>query len=404
MTIVGGTYLEESVYDNWKELYGSGWRATKFLSHFVEKIKFCTYIDKNYLSVLEYDPLVSNGSVELDLKEINKTLSFKYFNTLSSPKINPSLIDLNNTKNEIFNVSDDVVLRFGFLEGDVKVNSKKVVYDPQSSHSPKLYFDNGSIADELLMVLNLNEAKLLSGKNNIEDMQDSLLVKTTVAVVVKLGPLGGAIISHEGIKYYSAYRTDNVFSIGTGDIFATMLCYYWAIKNETIEKSVENASKAVSVYSSSKCLYIEDNFLDNKFNNLPTYNNIKNKEKNIYIAGPFFNMQQRWLIEEIRNNLMGYNIEIFSPFHNIGRGLASEVVHRDIEGINQSKVMLAALDGLDSGTIFEIGYARAKNIPVVIYVENESEEDLKMMEGTGCDIESNYTTAIYKTIWYALEN
>ena len=115
-------------------------------------------------------------------------------------------------------------------------------------------------------------------------------------------------------------------------------------------------------------------------------------------------MQQRWLIEEIRNNLMGYNIEIFSPFHNIGRGLASEVVHKDIEGINQSKVMLAALDGLDSGTIFEIGYARAKNIPVVIYVENESEEDLKMMEGTGCDIESNYTTAIYKTIWYALEN
>ena len=79
MTIVGGTYLEESVYDNWKELYGSGWRATKFLSHFVEKIKFCTYIDKNYLSVLEYDPLVSSGSVELDLKEINKTLSFKYF-------------------------------------------------------------------------------------------------------------------------------------------------------------------------------------------------------------------------------------------------------------------------------------------------------------------------------------
>jgi nucleoside 2-deoxyribosyltransferase len=83
---------------------------------------------------------------------------------------------------------------------------------------------------------------------------------------------------------------------------------------------------------------------------------------------------------------MGYNIEIFSPFHNIGRGLASEVVHKDIEGINQSKVMLAALDGLDSGTIFEIGYARAKNIPVVIYVENESEEDLKMMEGAGDDV------------------
>ncbi|BAK71722.1 hypothetical protein AF80_06430 [Aliarcobacter butzleri L355] len=404
MTIIGGTYLEESIYDHWRELYGSGWRAVKTLSPFVEKIKFCTYIDKKYLSILEYDPLVSNDSVELDIKEIDKTLSFKYFNTLSTPKITPSLIDLNNTKNEMFNISDDVVLRFGLLEGDVKVNSKKVVYDPQSSHSPKSYFENGSNADELLMVLNLNEAKLLSGKNNIEDMKDSLLEKNTVAVIVKLGPLGGAIITNEGIEYYPAYRTDNVFSIGTGDVFATMLCYYWAVKNETIKKSVENASKAVSVYSSTKSLYIQDNFLENKFNDLPTYDNIKNKEKHIYIAGPFFNMQQRWLIEEIRNNLMGYNIEIFSPFHDIGRGLASEVVHRDIEGINQSKVVLATLDGLDSGTIFEIGYARAKNIPVVIYVENESVEDLKMMEGTECDIESNYTTAIYKAIWYALEN
>lgn len=404
MTIVGGTYLEELTYDYWKELYGSGWRAVNTLSSFLGKIRFCTYIDKKHLSVLEYDPLVSNGTVELDIKEIERTLAFEYFNTLSTPKIRPSLIDLDNSKNEIFNVSDDVVLRFGLLEGDAKVDAKKVVYDPQSSHSPKLYFDNGSTAGELLMVLNLNEAKLLSGKNKIEDMKDSLLVKNTTAVVVKLGPLGGAIITNEGIEYYPVYRTNNVFSIGTGDVFATMLCYFWAVKNETINKSVEYASKAVSIYSSTKSLYIKDNFLENKFNNLPTFDNIKNKEKQIYIAGPFFNMQQRWLIEEIRNNLMGHNIEIFSPFHNIGRGLASEVVHKDIEGINQSKVMIAALDGLDSGTIFEIGYARARNIPVVIYVENESEEDLKMMEGTGCDIESDYTTAIYKTIWYALEN
>jgi nucleoside 2-deoxyribosyltransferase len=63
--------------------------------------------------------------------------------------------------------------------------------------------------------------------------------------------------------------------------------------------------------------------------------------------------------------------------------------------------MFAVCDGLDSGTIYEVGYARALQKPVLIYCEALKSEDLKMMEGSGCQIFNDYVTAIYQTAWTA---
>ena len=76
---------------------------------------------------------------------------------------------------------------------------------------------------------------------------------------------------------------------------------------------------------------------------------------------------------------------------------------KDIEALNACDCVFAIIDGLDSGTLFEIGYAVAKGKKVVAYVENETDGALKMLKGTGCDIQSDFTTAIYKTCWYASE-
>jgi nucleoside 2-deoxyribosyltransferase len=54
--------------------------------------------------------------------------------------------------------------------------------------------------------------------------------------------------------------------------------------------------------------------------------------------------------------------------------------------------------------LFEIGYAIAKKIPVIVYVESESAESIKMLEGTNCLIERDLTTAIYKCLWLLAEN
>jgi nucleoside 2-deoxyribosyltransferase len=49
-----------------------------------------------------------------------------------------------------------------------------------------------------------------------------------------------------------------------------------------------------------------------------------------------------------------------------------------------------------------MGYAKALGKPVVMYTENESEEDKKMMEGSHCILCDDFVTAIYRMVWEAV--
>ncbi len=92
-------------------------------------------------------------------------------------------------------------------------------------------------------------------------------------------------------------------------------------------------------------------------------------------------------------------MKVFSPWHDVGHGIASEVVSKDLQALEQSAIVFAILDGLDSGTLFEIGYAVKKGIPIIGYVESESSESIKMLEGTNCLLERDLTTSLYKCFW-----
>jgi nucleoside 2-deoxyribosyltransferase len=92
-------------------------------------------------------------------------------------------------------------------------------------------------------------------------------------------------------------------------------------------------------------------------------------------------------------------VAVFSPLHDVGRGSASEVARKDLEGLDACDAVLAVLNGGDTGTIFEIGYAIARSKPVVALAQNVRPEDLKMPEGTGCHIAGDFVTAIYQAVW-----
>ncbi|VBE96308.1 nucleoside 2-deoxyribosyltransferase [Burkholderia pseudomallei] len=64
-------------------------------------------------------------------------------------------------------------------------------------------------------------------------------------------------------------------------------------------------------------------------------------------------------------------------------------------------VVFAILDGLDAGTIFEVGYARSKNIPVYALAQAVNDEDLKMVVGTDCKLFFDFVTALHHTAWKA---
>jgi nucleoside 2-deoxyribosyltransferase len=61
--------------------------------------------------------------------------------------------------------------------------------------------------------------------------------------------------------------------------------------------------------------------------------------------------------------------------------------------------VFAILNGLDAGTIFEVGYAVKKGIPVVCLAQNVGAENLKMVEGTSCEVVDDFVSALYRTVW-----
>jgi len=61
--------------------------------------------------------------------------------------------------------------------------------------------------------------------------------------------------------------------------------------------------------------------------------------------------------------------------------------------------VFAILNGLDTGTVFEVGYAVRKGIPVVALAQNVKDEDLKMLTGTGCTVLDDFASALYQAVW-----
>jgi nucleoside 2-deoxyribosyltransferase len=119
----------------------------------------------------------------------------------------------------------------------------------------------------------------------------------------------------------------------------------------------------------------------------------------VYLASPFFTLGERWVVEEALRGLQELGLKVFSPFHEIGPGIANVVAPADIAGIDASDRVFAVLDGTDSGTLFEVGYAVAKGIPVYAVAQNVSDEDLKMVQGSGCRVYSDFVTALHHTAW-----
>lgn len=119
----------------------------------------------------------------------------------------------------------------------------------------------------------------------------------------------------------------------------------------------------------------------------------------VYLASPMFDLGQRLVVEEARDHLLAMGLGVFSPLHDVGPGPGHVVAPADLKGIDECDALLAILNGSDPGTIFEVGYAVAKGIPVVALAQNVKAEDLKMVEGSGCTVVHDFVSALYNVAW-----
>jgi hypothetical protein len=346
--------------------------------------------------------LGSTFKFDLHKIEIPETWKFEYSHPLAIPIISPGWEGWKPPRP--LSVEGKAILRFGIIEGDAIVKGDRVVYDPQSAKMPKYFSENGSQAKDLAIVANFSEAFKLTGMNNVRSMSREIMKRDGAScVVIKMGTRGAYVTN--GIKgtIVSPQITSQVWSIGSGDIFSAIFTSEWAIKRKGPVQAAVEASKAVGEYAISRSLPIPPRLKKNKSSpaRLATFRDIRENFSRplIYLAAPFFTMAQRWMVEQVRKALLDAGLSVFSPYHQVGHGLAHEVVPADINALERAKAVFAIADGMDSGTLFEIGFARAKGIPVIVFVENESQGDLKMLEGTECKITSDLTTAVYSVAW-----
>jgi len=394
--VCGGTYLEDCREPQWFELFGSGLRAASALARLKVATKLSTFVSADQLPVLE----AKGEGVEVLHSAVPATIVFEYLHPLSKPVTAPDAVVRAVTQNPLrMEVDAEKVVRFGMVEGTCKVRAKVAVYDPQSPGDPRRFSENGSSVDRLAIVANRFEAERLSGEKDPEAAALALVAQGAEVAVVKCGAFGCWVGCGGQAVSVPAFRTQFVFPIGSGDVFTAVFARCWMELGLSPVEAARFASIGTAYYVETR-LFPDANALADSarpiLKPLPSA-----QRKRVYLAAPFFNLPQRWLVEEFLSALRDAGVAVFSPVHDVGRGSAEVIYAGDIKGLKEAGVVLACLDGLDPGTIYEVGFAQSLGLPVVAFVSAERAEDLKMPIGGGCELAEDFATAFYLTTWAA---
>lgn len=109
---------------------------------------------------------------------------------------------------------------------------------------------------------------------------------------------------------------------------------------------------------------------------------VNNGNLKVYLASPFFSKEQVERIEFIENLLDKYNFDTFSPrkaslvTKDCSKADLIKTFEGNVNHIDGCDFVLCVLDTnkdevrSDTGTVFEFGYAYAKNKPVLCFNEN----------------------------------
>jgi nucleoside 2-deoxyribosyltransferase len=331
---------------------------------------------------------------------IERSISFDYLHGLDTPRISAVEESIEPIK-----VSAPRIVRFGMFEGDAIVRAEKAVYDPQSATSPRSFAANGSEASVLAIVLNRWEALQLTGlsSGSVADLARALRTRERAQVVViKMGALGAFVLEGRKTAQIPLYQSSQVWKIGSGDTFVAEFAHRWLVEGRSAVESADLASRATAYFCERRTFATQAEL--NAYGPVPLKVSArfrKGYKPGVYLAGPFFTLANLWIIRQARASLTAMGLAVFSPYHDIGHGSAGDVVLKDLDAIQKADLVFAVADGLDSGTMYEIGYARSRDKPVIVYCENETEEALKMMLGSACIVCNDFVTAIYRSVWVA---
>lgn len=398
MKIVGGTYEERVVEPDSADLMGSGVRAAAILANVDQPPLLITAIHSaaEDESRFVWDAL----SVRTEnVRQRNERVAFSYMTPIAPPSVTgprATLVDRSPIE-----VDDDDVLAFGMVEvpqQSLQIAARTLVYDPQQPRDlDSVGVDNVS-ADRFVLVANESETRLLGFARDVVDAAARVLKRypSVDSLVTKRGAAGCIVFSRDALpEFVGAHPTMRVWPIGSGDAFTAGLAN--ALRNGAdMVEAARIGSAVAATWCSTRSTSIPRQVLDGDPSALPLP--LAPVANRIYLAGPFFNVSERWLVEVVRDELRALGSSPWSPIDEVGRG-GLEVAQKDLDGLLECDSVLALLDHEDPGTVFEVGWAVRHGIPVIGYGTNINNDGTKMMAGTAVELHEDLSTACYRAVW-----
>jgi nucleoside 2-deoxyribosyltransferase len=397
MRIVGGVYAESCEIPRFNALAGSGLRAAGAIAGATPDLVLHTAIDR---ATLDDARTIAGGlGVAIARVERDQPVGFRYFTPMSSPSI-----DGPSAAADAIDAADDNILSFGLIEsGLVRLSCRSLTVDPQRPRD--LTGIDLSVAEfeRLAIVCNRSEIRALGGDSNpIAAAQAVRARHGAEVVVVKLGAVGAAVVDDD-VRRIGAHPTSSVFPIGSGDVFAAAFARSWGA-GVTAAEAARSASAAAAWWCGTLSPSVPVDVLNGQAPAVATIAPealVGDGDPKVYLAGPFFDVAQRWLVELVRESLRSLGASVFSPFHDVGAG-GDEVAVADLEGLNGADAVLALVDGWDAGTVYECGWAARAGIPIIAFGNHFDSEAAKMVVGNGAELHRDLSTAVYRAVWAAL--
>jgi len=401
VTVVGGCYVEDCSFPRSTIYRGSGMRAASILRGFGSDVTLCTVTGPGLAA--DFTDIAKRKGIKLESMSGSVDIWFRYRHPLAKPDVYPAVVPAATYPDD---VAADRALVFGMLEGRPKVLAKRVVYDPQDGFRARPFDENGSTAEQLLIIASLSEGRALTAEEAPEEVARMLLATgKCVGAIIKCGPQGALIATATTQQWIRPFPSKRVWKIGSGDVFSAAFAHAWLQEGMAILDAAWLASRVAAEYVGTRAESFAPECLKRIREEAKAAANKTTTvarsipDSSIYLAGPFFTTNQQWLVDEARFALREMGFKVFSPIHEIGEGPPEIVAPADIFALENSKLVFALLNGLDAGTLFEVGYARALGIPVVGLAEAVDERSLTMLLGSGCAVLNDFATSIYTACW-----
>ncbi|MEM5471943.1 hypothetical protein WNZ14_09430 [Hoeflea sp. AS60] len=374
MLIAGGLYREICLRPAWNGLFGSGGRAALAIVGQSDSPVLHSYFEDADNTDLA---IYCDHGIKLDLSPRQSGIAFAYFHPLSKPHLEQS--DL--TKCQPLQVHGDVVLRFGFVEGDAIVSARRATFDPQGWRDPLGFCANGSFAEELALVLNETELSRMEADLSVNEAARKLIRSGQANVVVIKRGVFGATVLDQTLKSYAipAFKSQRVFKIGTGDVFSALFSLYWGEHGRSPAHAAYEASKGVAHYAATQLLPVETATCEYRAVNSKLIGSIN-------VFGPANTIGRYYTFEEAVFRL---------------RELGADVqAHFDVGDDRRPSAMLILADGMGEEMVKSV-LERQRGLPVVILDETRDHHCIGL--GGNVTVTADFATALYHACWAAMK-